>query len=129
MVKSCTILAGIRKPITPHKLRHTFITNVIDKTKDIPLAQKLAGHDDIGTTMRYNHSTHEQTVAKYHQFFDTAPSENQTEPKQSNVDLLRKLDAKFINGEISVGEYQELKNRFLFGTDSQRGPDYDVAYG
>jgi integrase/recombinase XerC len=64
VVKECAILACIKERITPHKLRHTFITSIIEKTKDIPLAQKLAGHTEISTTMRYHHNTPEEIKAK-----------------------------------------------------------------
>ena len=74
-VKNCRINAGINKNITCHKLRHTFITRVIEETKDIPLAQKLAGHSNIKTTMRYHHTTYEEVEAKYRYYFDRTNDE------------------------------------------------------
>lgn len=41
------------KNITPHKLRATFVTQVYDKTKDVYLAQQMAGHRSPVTTERY----------------------------------------------------------------------------
>jgi integrase len=43
--------------LTPHDLRHTFITDLIESGTPLPVVQKLAGHRSIGTTMRYFHLT------------------------------------------------------------------------
>lgn len=111
-VKECAVLAGIRKNITPHKLRHTFITKVIERTKDIPLAQKLAGHTEIKTTMRYHHTTHEQVVAKYREFFDSPCAKEQIVPQIHTADILRGLDMKFIKGELPLDLYIKLRNDY-----------------
>ena len=41
--------------LSPHHLRHTYITNVVNGCSDISVAQLLAGHTDIKTTSRYTH--------------------------------------------------------------------------
>lgn len=44
---------GITKRLTPHLLRHTFCTNLLNNGTDISFIKELAGHEDIDTTARY----------------------------------------------------------------------------
>jgi site-specific recombinase XerD len=50
LVKKYCEVAGIKKKITPHKLRSTFGTNLYEQTRDIYLVAEMLGHKDIRTT-------------------------------------------------------------------------------
>ncbi|GAB6138556.1 tyrosine-type recombinase/integrase [Halanaerobaculum tunisiense] len=62
MVKKYAKQANIKNAdkITPHKLRHTFASNLYKETKDLRVLQRLLGHSDISTTQIYTHTDKEQ---------------------------------------------------------------------